>query len=209
MFASAAINYYTDGPFHSASMAELAQKFGVTVATPRPSTKYIVREPVPRLLLAYSKSDGQAQVQSVVRELGRVAPGLDGQFSRLDSTLQGQAGKDSIVLVYLTESIWTGVDTCVLDGLVDALQAGARAILVAETDMAHGWSRLQAERNVSDWSDAVRHLKNVQTPASYFEAQGGVTSALFDDVIPFYKDRAFREVSIQCILEGLQRVVEN
>ena len=112
-------------------------------------------------------------------------------------------------VVYLTESIWTGVDTCVLDVLVDALQAGARAILVAETDMAHGWSRLQAERNVSDWSDAVRHLKNVQTPASYFEAQGGVTSALFDDVIPFYKDRAFREVSIQCILEGLQRVVEN
>lgn len=202
IFDSAAINYYTDGPFHCASMAEIARRFGITVATPRPRTKFLIPEPIPGLLLAFSQDDANAQVQSIVRELERMAPGLTGQSSRLGS-MQRRPGPDTIVLVYLTESVWTSADTSVLDAVIRALQASAKVVFVAETDMAHGWSQLQAERSISDWSDAVRHLKNNQTPASYFEAHGGVSSAMFDDVIPFYKDRAFREVSIQCILERL------
>jgi hypothetical protein len=67
--------------------------------------------------------------------------------------------------------------------------------------MAHGWSEFAKQFQNSDWSDGVNHLKS-QIPVEYFEAQGGLTLTLFDGVIPFYKDLAFKNVSLQCILEA-------
>ena len=156
-------------------------------------------------------------VEDVLNCLGRSSQAVDDYASdaitprgRASSLLPRSASssKDSYVIVYLTENIWTKDDTSMLDALVTALQVGATVLLVAETDMAHGWSLFMASHENTDWSDAVSHLKN-NLPAPYFEARGGLQSSMFDDtqtttgVIPFYKDKAFREVSLQIVLERL------
>ena len=40
-------------------------------------------------------------------------------------------------------------------------------------------------------------------PAEYYE-RGDVRPGTFDSVIPFYKGKAFWQVSLQCILERIQ-----
>ena len=97
-------------------------------------------------------------------------------------------------------------------------------MLVADTDMAHGWTsycdaqwalyeeqKMDAvvkglpqppEPNVS-WSEAVSYLQNERTPVEYFEQQDGLNQVMFDAVIPYYLDKAFRQVSLQMILDRL------
>jgi hypothetical protein len=211
IFGDAAINYYTDGPFHAASMVELSRRLGHEVGAAIGTSVYEFPAdgPPPRILLAFSKADGQAQVQTIERELSKIAPELtDESFGLLDVDQLNIEGATAVV-VYMTESIFassetdmgTGGGSGLLEALEHALRSEVRVVLVAETDMAHGWSEFAKQFQNSDWSDGVNHLKS-QIPVEYFEAQGGLTLALFDGVIPFYKDLAFKNVSLQCILEA-------
>jgi len=70
--------------------------------------------------------------------------------------------------------------------------------------MAHGWTTFSALGENLSWNDGVEWLKG-QVPDKYFEEEGGLTPAMFDtvNVIPFYKDWAFRMVSLQMILHAL------
>eukprot|EP01043_Picozoa_sp_COSAG02_P010681 COSAG02_NODE_380_length_23483_cov_8.034382_19_plen_406_part_00 len=222
MFGDAAINYYPRGDFHSASMSELAGKLGSPMETDCQHMYDFVRR-TPRVLLAFSQVDGQQQMQAIERRLGQMCPALDGEFGLLDVE-STNAGSDSCIIVYLTENIWTHDDTSILDALVAATRVSATVVLVADTDMAHGWKsycdaqwvlyeaqKIDAaarglpeppEPNVS-WSEAVNYLQNDRTPVEYFEQQDGLNQGMFDAVIPYYLDKAFRQVSLQMILEEL------
>ena len=56
--------------------------------------------------------------------------------------------------------------------------------------------------NVS-WSEAVGYLQHDRTPVEYFEQQDGLNQGMLNTVIPYYFDKAFRQVSLQMILEKL------
>ena len=113
MFGEPAINYYPRGDFHSASMSELAGKLGSPMET-ESHHMYDFVQRTPRVLLAFSRVDGQQQMQAIVRKLRQMCPALDGEFGQLD-VKSHSAGSDSYIIVYLTENIWTRSDTNVLD----------------------------------------------------------------------------------------------
>ena len=204
MFEGAAVNYYVDGPFHEASMAELAARLGFATETAEGQV-YHFSASTPRVLTAFSERDGKQQVQTIMGELCRMTdPGLDGNVLALEQNHAIISGIETFVLVYLTEHIWSHEDTRVLDALVAAEQDGAQIVLVVETDMAQGWStyhNAQEPEARVDWSDAVKHFMNEQVGSQYHQLE-----LSFDDVVPYYKDIAFREVSLQIILGKLGAV---
>ena len=152
--------------------------------------------------------NGNAQAATIERELQRLLScDLEafGDLSDVEGVGGAGLGENTVVLAYVTEGIFG------IPGMMDAL---AKALArpddvtvewIAETDMRHGWSEFMAANpNNSGWQDAVSHSCRL-IPAKYYE-KGAVRPGTFDRVIPFYKDKAFRDVSLQCIIERMGAV---
>eukprot|EP01043_Picozoa_sp_COSAG02_P073081 COSAG02_NODE_14055_length_1316_cov_1.515201_1_plen_186_part_00 len=112
-------------------------------------------------------------------------------------TAAGGLGHATVLLVYMTEGLFQQEGT--LSQLELALRNDVNIVWVAETDMRHGW--VESWSNHSSWRDALQHMCSI-VPAHWYE-QGLLQHAAFDRVIPFYKDKAFRQVSLQCIIERM------
>lgn len=205
IFQDAAINYYQEPPFHAASMTTLAVRLGLRQQADRVTGrhyKFNAKVPHKSVLWAFAKRNGEQQVKYIQSQLCNFTTALaENSFGWLD--LQS-AHRATAVIVFLTETVFASHDTGTFDALTNALRVGARIILVAETDMAHGWTTFSALGENLSWNDGVEWLKG-QVPDKYFEEEGGLTPAMFDtvNVIPFYKDWAFRMVSLQMILHAL------
>ncbi len=205
IFEDAAINYYQEAPFHAASMATLAVRLGLGQQADRVAGrqyKFNTNIPQKSVLWAFARDNGEQQVKYIQSQLCTFATALtEDSFGWLDLR---SAHKATAVIVFLTETVFPSEDTEIFDALTEAMSVGARILFVAETEMAHGWTVFNALRENSSWSDGVDWLKG-KVPAEYFEAKGGLTPAMFDtvNVIPFYKDWAFRLVSLQSILHNL------
>lgn len=123
----------------------------------------------------------------------------------------------AVLLVYLTEGLFD--DDVFVQSLAVLLQrrqlesdgssrgeggeASLPIIWIAETDMRHGWSQHASERPNDNWRDAlecmkqhpkVQHLCSSELlPADVFEGA----------LVPFYKDKCFRDVSLREILREM------
>jgi hypothetical protein len=66
------------------------------------------------------------------------------------------------------------------------------------------------------WQQSLPHLIiyagkalircNQKLNTKYYE-KGAVRPGTFDSIVPFYKDEAFRQVSMQCIVQGMGAIV--
>jgi hypothetical protein len=204
-FATAAIPYYTDGRFHEASMAAIAARLGAGRA-PAGLAPHGFDAAAPRLAVLGSRANAAMQCKTLARELQRLAPALVGQVADRCGGGGGATGRltSGVALVYLTEGLFDGAaGERVLDDLARALaEPLVRVVLVAETDMRHGWSAFEAATpDHSGWRDALAALC-ARVPARYYE-QGALRPGTFADVIPFYKDKVFRDVSYALILQAI------
>jgi hypothetical protein len=164
--------------------------------------------------------------------LEALAPQLDNQVSLgLDrgTALSGKNISDrDIVIVYLTEGLFddekfVGDLRGLLKERQQAIEVATRLrpglrvpkasstqmpiIWVVESDMRHGWSNYQnsdwERRKDHGWQDALRHLQASIAENSVFFTQGWITAEMFEGVIPFYKDAAFKNKSLACILKEI------
>ena len=126
--------------------------------------------------------------------------------------LEGIKMNESFLLLYLTEGIFDD-ESCV-EALSEVLRLRAEElqqptirdpakslsiVCVAETDMRHGWSEHASEHANDNWQCAVSRLASHPVFIDFCR-RGWLDSMLLHNCIPFYKDKCFRDVSIQQIL---------
>jgi hypothetical protein len=217
---SAAIPYYSSGSFYIASLSELLDQLGESSSSIQMSTdETYVFSPLagpPPLTMACNPANGFMQGRTIVNELTALCPGLSKSWNRTQAGAIVMLSEEfavtdtlfhqrSVVIVYVTEGLET---TPVLSLITRMIMAGSVKILwVVETDMRHGWNEAMA--NHHSWRDAVMALcgaipdGSVSTrEALYAALQADTESDLA--VIPYYKDKAFRRVSLSRILRAIE-----
>lgn len=195
IFSDAAVHWYkTDEDFHLASLAELIKRLGRVAPAPPPVT-FDFEDP-PSVFSVRHAEGGAGQMESIERELTGRCPSLQGRFVQapLDDT---DLPPGSVVLVYLTELLFE------VDGVLSTLRRyiarDVRLVWVAETDMRHGWQQY-TQMGLHGWRDALIELTS---GTGFNDVASAIRNRNFAAVIPYYKDSAFRRVSIQQILEAL------
>jgi hypothetical protein len=226
VLGAAAIPYYIDGSFHSASLSELLGKLGETPETSSSirnlqmtTDEIYVFSPLavaPPLTMACNPANGFLQGRTIANQLTAACPGLSkswnttpageivmlsAEFDMTDTLFH----KRSVVVVYVTEGLETAP---VLSLITRMIMANTVKILwVAETDMRHGWKEAMAHH--ASWRDAVMAMCSA-IPTDCAPTQAALLAALQADtesdasIIPYYKDGAFRRVSLSRILRAIE-----
>ncbi len=230
ILSTAAVPYYLSGDFRSASMSELLRKLGRPLDTEDAHCFGFEGTP-PMVHIGYCR-EKVSNARTVQNGLETLAPQLVDQISLglgRGTALGGAHASDGdIVIVYLTEGLFedsefetgfkkllkerqhaTMVATKLRKGkrVPEAGSTQLRIIWVVESDMRHGWSQYQSSdwerRKDHGWQEALRDLQASIAENTEFFTQGWIRSEMFEGVIPFYKDAAFRKKSLACILSQI------
>ena len=107
-----------------------------------------------------------------------------------------------MLLVFLTEGVFDeqpGHD--LLDVLQQLRNRDMRVLWITETDMRHFYGTESPKH--TGWREALTELSSRGIPTEHNATALAIQLHAFASVIPFYKDKAFRDVSIHCMLEAL------
>jgi hypothetical protein len=202
IFAEAAIPYYTDGRFHTASMSELRRRLGEKLLKETSPQTFSLSSATPtRFVLLYNPENGGPQARALQRELNSLCSELSDCFKLMCPNQKPRAPLPSdVILVYVTENVFRNPTVvATLDAHLQSCGSNGTSrncvITVAETEMKHGWSEFEAvhpEHN--GWRDGIQAATRVLNPT---------WPIVLAEAIPFYKNKAFRKVSLRCILDKL------
>eukprot|EP01050_Picozoa_sp_SAG11_P032407 SAG11_NODE_10531_length_824_cov_1.197241_1_plen_195_part_10 len=177
----------------------------------------------PRVWLLYNPQNGKHQAQSIRDQLQEQWPCLVDVHDWID-TKRVEYG--DVVLVYLTEGVCGSPTLRRVESMVPR-DGEVKVVWVAETDRRHGWDEMAARLDQkaieeqeelsksasnqlsshtmvtqSSWRQCLKNELHTPPPG-YFETSALQPQVVLRDVIPFYKDKFFRVVSLELIIRAI------